>query len=173
MERVIVIGCPGGGKSVFSRALHRVTGLPLCPLDRLRWNADRTFVPREVLLERLYPILASERWIIDGNYGSTMELRMQACDTVIFLDYPAEVCVEGYLSRRGTMRPDMPWVEAPDEVDEEFLGFIRNYNRDNRPKVLALMEKYSDKRQIVFGSREEAAAFLCDLRNSVSPASKM
>ena len=164
MERVIVIGCPGGGKSVFSRELHQVTGLPLCHLDQLRWNADRTFVSQEILLERLRAILASERWIIDGNYGSTMELRMQVCDTVFFLDYPTEVCVEGYLSRRGTARPDMPWIEAPDEVDEEFLEFILNYNRDHRPKVMTLLERYSDKKHIVFKSREEASAFLSDLR---------
>ena len=167
MERVIVIGCPGSGKSVFSRKLHKVTGLPLCHLDQLRWNADRTFVPRDVLLERLHPILSSERWIIDGNYGSTMELRMQVCDTVIFLDYPAEVCVEGYLNRRGVVRPDMPWVEDPDEIDVEFMEFIRNYNRDNRPKVLALLAQYSDKRQIVFKNREESNAFLCEMQREV------
>ena len=126
MKRVIVIGCPGSGKSVFSRVLHQVTGLPLIHLDLLHWNADRTFVPRETLLERLSPILASDRWIIDGNYASTMELRMQACDTVIFLDYPTEVCLEGALARRGTPRPDMPWVEAPnEEPDKEFFEFIQ------------------------------------------------
>ena len=160
MERIIVIGCPGSGKSVFSRKLHQATGLPLYHLDQLRWNSDRTFVPQETLLERLNPILTSECWIIDGNYGSTMELRLQACDTVIFLDYPTEVCVEGYLSRRGKERPDMPWTEAPDEIDEEFMELIRNYNRDNRPKVLALLEQYPEKRQIIFKCREEAARFL-------------
>ena len=161
MKRVIVIGCPGSGKSVFSRVLHQVTGLPLIHLDLLRWNADRTFVPRETLLERLSPILASDRWIIDGNYASTMELRMQACDTVIFLDYPTEVCLEGALARRGTPRPDMPWVEAPnEEPDKEFFEFIQNYRRNSRPKVLSLLERYSDKAHIIFHNREEADRFL-------------
>ena len=163
MKRVIVIGCPGSGKSVFSRELHRVTGLPLCHLDQLRWNADRTFVSREVLLERLTPILASEHWIIDGNYASTMELRMQACDTVVFLDYPTDVCVDGYLSRRGIPRPDMPWVENPDEIDSEFLGLIQSYRDDQRPAVLALLEHYPDKRKIIFTKREEATEFLAGL----------
>ena len=164
MKRVIVIGCPGSGKSVFSRELHRVAGLPLCHLDRLRWNADRTFVSREVLLDRLKPILTSEYWIIDGNYASTMELRMQACDTVVFLDYPTEVCVEGYLSRRGIARPDMPWVEAPDEIDSEFLGLIQSYRDDHRSNVLALLERYPDKQRLVFRSREEATEFLAELQ---------
>ena len=166
MKRIIVVGCPGSGKSVFSRELHEVTGIPLCHLDVLRWNPDRTFVSREVMLERLGPILASERWIIDGNYASTMELRLRACDTVIFLDYPTEVCVEGYLSRRGIARPDMPWVEGADEVDAEFLGFIRSYNREQRPEVFALLERYPDKRQIVFQGRAEATAFLCGLKSA-------
>ena len=161
MNRVIVIGCPGSGKSVFSRALHEKTGLPLIHLDLLRWNADRTFVSREILLERLGPILASDRWIIDGNYGSTMELRMRFCDTVIFLDYPTEVCLEGALARRGTPRPDMPWVEAPDEEpDEEFFSFIQNYTQDNRPKVLSLLNRYPDKTHIIFHKREDADQFL-------------
>ena len=164
MKRVILIGCPGSGKSVFSRGLHQITGLPLYHLDLLYWNSDRTFVSREVLLKRLEPILASEYWIIDGNYASTMELRMRACDTVIFFDYPTEVCVDGYLSRRGIERPDMPWVEESDEIDGEFLEMIRGYNREHRPNVLALLERYPEKRQIIFGSRSEAADFLHALK---------
>ena len=164
MERVLVIGCPGSGKSVFSRALHEKTGLPLVHLDLLFWNADRTFVSRELFLERLRPILSSDRWIIDGNYASTLELRMAFCDTVIFLDYPTEVCLEGALARRGAPRPDLPWVEDPGEKpDGEFLSLIRSYRRDERPRVLALLARHPDKTRLVFSSREEADRFLSAL----------
>jgi len=93
MKKVIVIGCPGSGKSTVSRALHNKTGIPLYHLDMMYWNADKTTAEKSVFLERLSTVLEKDEWIIDGNYGSTMELRMAACDTVIFLDYPLDVCL--------------------------------------------------------------------------------
>ena len=107
MQKVIVIGCPGSGKSTFSRALSQITGLPLTHLDMLYWNADKTTVERSVFIERLSEVLQKDAWLIDGNYSSTMELRMQECDTVFFLDYPADICLQGVKDRQGKPRPDM------------------------------------------------------------------
>ena len=158
MKKVIVIGCPGSGKSTVSRALHNKTGIPLYHLDMMYWNADKTTVEKSVFLERLSVVLEKDEWIIDGNYGSTMELRMAACDTVIFLDYPLEVCLDGIKERRGKPRSDMPWIET--EEDAEFIEFIKNYNEQQKPKVLELLEKYSDRNIIIFKSREQSDAFL-------------
>ncbi len=158
MQRIIVIGCPGSGKSRLSRALHNKTGIPLYHLDMMYWNADKTTVEKSVFLERLSAVLKKDEWIIDGNYSSTMELRMAACDTVIFLDYPLEVCLDGIKERRGKSRSDMPWIET--EEDAEFIEFIKNYNEQQKPKVLELLEKYSDKSIVILESREQADAFL-------------
>ena len=158
MKKVIVIGCPGSGKSTVSRALHNKTGIPLYHLDMMYWNADKTTVEKSVFLERLSAVLEKDEWIIDGNYGSTMELRMAVCDTVIFLDYPLDVCLDGIKERRGKPRSDMPWIET--EEDAEFIEFIKNYNEQQKPKVLELLEKYRDKNIIVFKSREQTDAFL-------------
>ena len=158
MKRVIVIGCPGSGKSTVSRALHNKTGIPLYHLDMMYWNADKTTVEKSVFFERLSAVLKKDEWIIDGNYGSTMELRMAACDTVIFLDYPLDVCLDGIKERRGKPRSDMPWIEI--EEDAEFIEFIKNYNEQQKPKVLELLEKYSDKNIVILKSREQADAFL-------------
>ena len=158
MKKVIVIGCPGSGKSTVSRALHNKTGISLYHLDMMYWNADKTTVEKSVFLERLFAVLEKDEWIIDGNYGSTMELRMSACDTVIFLDYPICVCLNGIKERRGKPRSDMPWIET--EEDEEFIEFIKNYNEQQKPKVLELLKKYSNKNIVIFKSREEADAFL-------------
>ena len=164
MKKVIVIGCPGSGKSTYARALHDITGLPLYHLDMLNWNADRTTVPKEVFLARLAETIEKDSWIIDGNYGSTMELRLQACDTVFFLDYPLEVCMNGIVERRGKERPDMPWIEPEDDVDEEFVEFIKCYNSESRPTVMELLDKYADKEIIIFKSRDEAETFLKKLQ---------
>ena len=158
MKKVIVIGCPGSGKSTVSRTLHNKTGIPLYHLDMMYWNADKTTVEKSVFLERLSDVLEKDEWIIDGNYGSTMELRMAACDTVIFLDYLLDVCLDGIRERRGKPRSDMPWIET--EEDSEFIEFIKNYNEQQKPKVLELLKKYNDKNIIIFKSREEADAFL-------------
>lgn len=160
MQKVMIIGCPGGGKSTFARELHRLSGLPLYHLDMMYWNADRTKVPREVFQERLEEALEQENWIIDGNYNRTLEMRMEACDTIFFLDYPLEVCLEGAQARKGTKRPDIPWTEGEDEaVDEEFLQFIRSFQEESRPRIFELLEKHRDKEIYVFKSREEAAGF--------------
>ena len=158
MKKVIVIGCPGSGKSTVSRTLHNKTGIPLYHLDMMYWNADKTTVEKSVFLERLSDVLEKDEWIIDGNYSSTMELRMVACDTVIFLDYPLDVCLDGIRERRGKSRSDMPWIET--EEDSEFIEFIKNYNEQQKPKVLELLKKYSDKNIIILESREQADAFL-------------
>lgn len=160
MQKVIVIGCPGSGKSTFSKKLSAATEIPLYHLDMMYWNEDKTKVPKETFMKELDSILLSDSWIIDGNYGSTMEKRMTMCDTVFFLDYPVDVCVGGILERRGQSRSDMPWVEKIDEVDKEFLQFVKDYNSNSRPKVLGLLNKYRDKDIKIFKSREEANEFI-------------
>lgn len=160
MRKVIVIGCPGSGKSTFSRALHKVTGIPLYHLDMMYWNADRTTVDRTVFRERLEEVIQKDEWIIDGNYGTTMELRLEACDTVFFLDYPVDVCLEGIRERKGKKREDMPWIEPENEEDNEFIDFIKSYNAESRPKVMELLNRYSSKNIHIFRSRNEADEFV-------------
>ena len=161
MKRIMIIGCPGSGKSTFARALSGKTGLPLHYLDMMYWNPDRTTKPKEEFRASLRETVALPEWIIDGNYGSTLEIRMEACDTVIFLDYPVEVCISGVEARRGKPRADMPWVET--EPDLEFIEFIKKYNEESRPRVIELLEKYKEKNIIIFKSRQESEDFLGSL----------
>ena len=160
MKKIIVIGCPGSGKSTFSKALHKITQIPLFHLDMMYWNADRTIVEKPVFLERLANAMQTSAWIIDGNYASTMESRLQACDTVIFLDYPLDVCLNGIRERQGKPRTDMPWTENENEEDAAFIDFIKNYNLQSRPSVINLLSQYEEKEIHVFKSRGEADAFL-------------
>ena len=159
MKKIIVIGCPGSGKSTFSKSLHKITKIPLYHLDMLFWNEDKTTVEKSVFLDRLSKIIENSEWIIDGNYGSTMELRMQKCDTVIFLDYPLDVCLDGIKERKGKPRSDMPWIES-DEDDAEFIEFIKNYNSQSRLKVTELLKRYSHKDIYIFSNRIQAEEFL-------------
>ena len=162
MKKVIIIGCPGSGKSTFGRKLKSITDLPLYHLDMMYWNKDKTTVSKEIFIERLKKTMNNSKWIIDGNYGSSMEMRLKECDTVFFLDYPTEVCIEGIETRKGKPRSDMPWIEN-DNTDDDFIFFINNYNSESRPEVIKLLEKYSSKNIIVFHSREESEKYLVSL----------
>ena len=159
MKKVIIIGCPGSGKSTFGRKLKNITKLPLYHLDMMFWNEDKTTVSKEVFLKRLLDVMSTPEWIIDGNYSSSMEMRIKSCDTVFFLDYTTDVCLAGIESRKGKPRSDMPWTEN-DNQDEEFITFINNYNSESRPKVIKLLEKYHKKDIIIFRSREESEEYL-------------
>ena len=161
MKRILVIGCPGSGKSTFSRALHQRTGIPLYHLDLMFWNSDQTTVEKSVFLDRLSVVMQENTWIIDGNYASTMELRLQACDTVIFLDYPPDVCLRGVRERQGKFRSDMPWIET--KTDTEFMAFIQNFSAENKPLIMELLAKYPEKTIKIFKNRAEADNFLSNI----------
>lgn len=158
MKKIMVIGCPGSGKSTLSRKLHNITKIPLYHLDMMFWNEDKTTAKKSVFLERLSEVLTKDSWIIDGNFSSTMEQRMNECDTVIFLDYPTDVCLDGVEKRRGKPRGDIPWIET--EEDEEFTEFIKTFNVSRKPAILELLDKYKEKNILIFKSREEADRFL-------------
>lgn len=158
MKKVLIIGSPGSGKSTFARALHEKIGLPLTYLDMLFWNADRTTVSRDVFLSRLQEVLRQDEWIIDGNYASSLSLRLDTCDTVFFLDYPLDVCLAGVRNRMNKPRADMPWIET--EEDPEFMDFISAFPQTTRPEILRLLQEYDNLVIHVFYSREEANRYL-------------
>ena len=159
MKRVIVIGCPGAGKSTFAKNLRDATGLPLYHLDMLWHRPDRTNVSVAEFDEKLGEILGRPEWIIDGNYERTQETRLQQCDTAFLLDYPLEICLDGAKDRIGKGRDDMPWVET--ELDEKFRQWILNFPKSQLPRIYDLLSKYQSNREIViFKSREGAEEYL-------------
>lgn len=113
--------------------------LPVIHLDALHWRPGWV-APARAEWERLVEdIVAGERWIADGNYGGTMELRLSRADTVIYLDIPRAVCVWRALRRalhhRGRTRPDMA-PGCPERVDAAFLWWIWTYSARRRPALL-------------------------------------
>jgi len=161
VNKIIVIGCPGAGKSTFSRKLRDKLSLPLHYLDMLWHKPDKTNYTREEFDEKLSLILKTDKWIIDGNYNRTLEMRLSACDTVFLLDFPTEVCLQGVESRIGIKREEMPWVE--EEFDSEFKEWIINFANDKLPYIYELLEKYNDKNIIIFKSREDSNRYLSEL----------
>lgn len=158
MKKVLIIGCPGSGKSYFSRELAEATGLPLYHIDKIRWRTDWTLMPREQFLPILKEIMETDEWIIDGNYLNSMELRLGYADTVFYFDLATEECLANVEERKGKPRSDMP-DGMTDRDDPEFIDFIRNYNRDVKPRVDALLDNFSGEIHVI-RARDEKKPFL-------------
>lgn len=158
MKKVLIIGCPGSGKSYFSRELAEVTGLPLYHIDKIRWRPDWTLMPREEFLPILKDIMERDEWIIDGNYLSSMEFRLSYADTVFCFDMPTDECLANIEARKGKARSDMP-DGMTDRDDPEFIEFIKNYNRDTKPRVDELLRNFKGKIYII-KSRDDKKYFL-------------
>ena len=159
MKKIIVIGCPGSGKTTFAEKLNKRTGLPLYYLDAIWHKPDRTHISREEYDKRLSEILDSDEWIIDGNYSRTIEVRMQNCDTVFLFDLPTETCIQGATARLGKTRYDVPWIDT--KLDPKFRREIEEFPINVLPGIYELIDKYKAGRQvIIFKSREQADEYL-------------
>ena len=167
MERILIIGCPGAGKSTLARQMAQKLGIPLVHLDAMFWLPG--WVERDkgefdgLLLEEL----TKPNWIIDGNYSRTLATRLEYCDTVIFLDFSTAACLCGVLKRvlsnRGKVRADMG-PGCPERFDFKFLQYVRNFRRTSRDKLMAKLEAASPRvKPIVLRNRRQVTAFLASL----------
>ncbi len=162
-KKIIVVGCPGAGKSTFSKKLHEATGIDLYHLDAIYWNEDCTHISRSKLIKKQKEILKQDSFIIDGNFKSTLELRIKEADAVFFFDLPVEICIQGAQNRKGN-RPEMP-CELP--ANDELIDFIKNFNADVKPIILELFKKYNSN-VITFHSHQEADAFIDKIKREKS-----
>ena len=163
MQKVIIIGCPGSGKTTFAEKLNRITGLPLYYLDAIWHKPDKTHIQREDFDKRISEIFSTSEWIIDGNYNRTIEERLRQCDTVFLFDLPTEVCIRGATDRLGKDRYDLPWIER--ELSPSFRRSIEEFPHNSLPRIYELIEKYSiDKQVVIFRLREDADNYLRSIR---------
>lgn len=139
MKRILVIGCPGSGKTTFSLKLSKQLNIPCIHLDKLFWKNDWVECSKEEFDNLLDMELQKESWIMDGNYSRTLSRRLQFADTVIYLDYPRLLCIYRVLKRviqnYGKTRIDMA-ENCPEKFDFEFLKYIWNFNKINRKIIL-------------------------------------
>ncbi|WP_017663972.1 AAA family ATPase [Porphyrobacter sp. AAP82] len=143
MNRVLIIGPCGSGKSTLARELAPRMGLPLVHMDQLGWQAGWVETEKAELNARLAEVVAQDRWLIEGNYGSTLVPRLARADTVIYLDFPIRLClwrlVRRLLAYRGRSRPDMP-EGCPERFDAGFLWYVLNWNAGPRVRTEAKLK---------------------------------
>ena len=170
MKKILVIGSCGAGKSVFSRRLGDITGLPVIHLDRHFWRAGWTEPSKHVWREQVEELLKGERWIIDGNYGGTMELRLASCDSVIFLDFPRHVCtwrvVKRVFQHYGRSRSDLA-DGCPEKIDLAFIKWTWDYRTRSRPRVLERLDHVNGRVKIItLRNSREVENLLASLKNN-------
>lgn len=174
MNRVLVIGHCGAGKSTLAVELGKILDLPVIHLDRHFWNPGWVETEREAWREKVRALISGDRWIIDGNYDGTLDIRLPRADTVIFLDFPTRICmwriarriISGYGKTRHDLAPG-----CPEKIDWEFILYTWRFRRDIRPRVYAaLSEYYSDGRLIVLTKPARVRALVASLGEGASGA---
>ncbi len=148
MQRVLIIGPCGSGKSTLARELAPRLGLPLVHMDQLGWQAGWVETEKAELHARLAEAVAGERWLIEGNYGSTLGPRLERADTVIYLDFPIRLCLwrlaRRIITHRGRARPDMP-EGCPERFDAAFFWYVMTWNSGPRPRTEAKLASFGGK----------------------------
>jgi adenylate kinase family enzyme len=172
MDRVLVIGSGGSGKSTVAKAIASRLGLPLIHLDALYWHPGWRATENSAWDAVVRELIDAPAWVIDGNYGRTLDIRLARCDTVVFLDLPRAVCLWRALKRRivfrGRPRPDMA-PGCPEQLTWEFLQWIWTYPVRRRPDVLQRLAGLgADQRAIVLSSNRAVRRFLDELNPAIA-----
>lgn len=165
MQKVLVLGCPGAGKSRLAREIAQITGLPVIHLDRHYWQPGWREPGRDEWEAMVAELLRRPCWVMDGNYGGTLPLRLAAADTAILLDFPTWRCLVRVLRRvigsYGRTRPDMA-TGCPERLDLAFIVYVWRYRRRERRGHLAALERFGG-RLVTLRRPAEVAAFVATL----------
>lgn len=166
MKKIMVIGAGGAGKSTLARRIGEILGLEVIHLDALFWKPGWVDTPRSEWEAIQRKLVAGERWIIDGNYGGSMDIRLGAADTVVFMDMSRWRCAWQVIKRRfqyrGKTRPDLS-SGCPERISLAFLGWIWTYPERRRPGIVEKLARFSGE-VVILRSPREARAFLDELQ---------
>ncbi len=145
MQRVLVIGHPGSGKSTLAKKLARILDLPLIHLDQQFWRPGWQATPSDEWRERVRDMVSGERWVIDGTFDQSLDIRLPRAETVIFLDFPRRMCVwriiKRIMSGYGKVRSDMG-AGCPERWDWSFIKFAWRYRRNQWPGILRALREH-------------------------------
>ncbi len=166
MERVLIIGCGGAGKSTLARQLGDKLNLPVVHLDKLFWHPGWVESSQEEIDEKIRIELQKPQWIMDGNYNRTLPERIKHCDTIIYMDFSRLACLFGVVKRvittYGTVRPDMG-EGCPERIDFDFLKWVWNFNKNKRERYYRMLNEAEEIETIVLKNRRMVRRFLQSL----------
>lgn len=164
MNRVMILGQPGAGKSWLAREMGRRTGLPVHHMDRIHWLPGWVERNKAEKIALAQAVERSERWIFEGGLSATWGHRLSRADTLVVLDMPFGLRVwrVGWrtLQQHGQTRADLP-ENCPERFDGEFWSFIWRTRNTARRRMRALAAEAGPELTVhVLHSRRGVAAFL-------------
>ena len=172
-KRILVIGCPGSGKTTLSKKLNKKLKLPLIHLDKF-YHKPNWVEPEKTEWKKIVERLAKKpTWIMDGNYADSFDIRFSRADTVIYLDYTSIKCFYRVIKRvifnYGLQKSDMA-EGCKESLDISFLKFVLLFNYNNRDQIyerIKILDK--SKKILIFKKDKEVMCFLVQLTNNSVP----
>jgi len=166
MQKILIIGSNGAGKSTFSYRLAEKTGLPLTHIDQIYWRGNWEITPRAEFERTVEEIARGEKWIIEGNNMRSLHQRMRYADAVIWFDFPPAQCVWNVLQREirywGKVRPDMP-ATCISRLEWSFLKLVWGFNRQHRSRIEQCIKEASDIQVFHIRNYEEVERLLMEI----------
>ncbi|MFX1604893.1 MAG: AAA family ATPase [Promethearchaeota archaeon] len=177
MRRILVLGPSGSGKSTVGKRIGRILGVPAVHLDMHYWKPNWVETPKDEWPEKVKELIASETWVMDGNYTSTLKMRAEAADALIFLDMTRRLSyfriISRYLRNRGRTRSDVT-EGCPEKIDLDFIRWIWEYPRTRKPVILRFLEKLRARKSVyILRNQREIEEFLITLRNKYGRESRI
>jgi len=163
-NRILILGPSGSGKSTVCERIGRILGIPVVHLDKYYWNPNWVDTPKDEWVNKVKNLIASESWVMDGNYTSTLKMRSEVADTLIFLDMTRRMSyfrvIIRYLKNRGKTRPDVT-EGCPEKIDLDFIRWIWDYPNTRKPAILRFLERLrSSKNVYIIKNQREIEEFL-------------
>ena len=153
MQRILVIGSSGTGKSTLARQMGPKLGLPVIHLDQEYWQPGWVATEPVAWEARVEHLVARDAWVMDGNYSGSFAIRVPRADAIVWLDLPRRIyfprAVWRIVQSYGRVRPDLA-PGCPEKIDLEFLfKWVWTYPTRSRPRTLSLIESLRGRIPVV------------------------
>lgn len=167
-KRILIIGNSDSGKSTFSKLLGERLKIPVIHLDKIFWKPGWVMCKNDEFDMNIKKIILNESWVIDGNYTRTLGLRASRAELIYFFDYPPLFCLYRIYKRifksklRIEVRYDISEGCPERWFDREFVDFVKNFNRNTRPRIYSALEEidYNKNDIVIFRDRKEFKRYI-------------
>ncbi|MDI5971080.1 topology modulation protein [Streptomyces sp. SL13] len=165
MRKVTIVGCGGSGKSHLARQLGAALGAPVTHLDAVYFDDEWNALPMEKFAAAQRDLVAEAQWVIDGNYNSTLSIRLEACDTVVLMDVSTPAALWGIVARQLRHGAGHQGNGVHNRITWGVIKYVATYRRKMRPRVLAKIEELASRHAdvVLLSSRRQTRRWLREI----------